>query len=181
MIARVDGFMALRRLARLRGRIRRDQLVEQRDERRRHVGRRTVTGIATSPSSLAIAFGASRRSRTFCDSRSSSPRTRAVPRCTVIDRMPRRTRFRPQAGDVEQGDGRARRRPVAVFPLGADVVDVGGVGDRGEPAVRLHAHVVARDVVAREVGVDGHVDGDVERLRLGSPFSSPTASVTIWQ
>ena len=45
----------------------------------------------TSSSSFATDFAARRRRRTFCDSLSESPAMRAVPRCTVMLVMPRRT------------------------------------------------------------------------------------------
>ena len=74
-------------------------------------------------------------------------RARAAPRPRG---SPRRA-LGPQPGDVEQRRRGRRRRAVAVGPLGSHVVDVGGGRDRGEAPVRLHAHVVARDVVARQV------------------------------
>ena len=78
------------------------------------------TGIGTtSSSSLATAFGASRRSRTFCDSLSSSPTMRAVPFCTVMLRDPEPHALGPQPGHVEQRGRGRRRRAVAVGPLGA--------------------------------------------------------------
>ena len=101
----------------------------------------------------------------------SSPSMRAVPLLhrDRADARAARTRPRSRATSSSASAG-GGRRAVAVLPLGADVVDVGRRRDRGEPAVRLHAHVVARDVVARQVRVDRHVDltstGSAHRLAL---------------
>ena len=70
----------------------------------------------------------------------------------------------PEPGRREQGGGGRRRRAVAVRPFDPYVLDVGGVGDGREPPVGLHPDVVAADVVAREVRVDGQVDRHLDRL-----------------
>ena len=74
----------------------------------RDVGRRHRQRAPPARPSLATALGASRRSRTFCDSFSSSPVMRAVLRCTVIAADAEPHALGAQAGDVEQRDGRRR-------------------------------------------------------------------------
>ena len=86
------------------------------------------------------------------------PSNRASLFCTDTARTPSRSALGAQAGDVEQRGRRRRRRSVAVVPFGPHVVDVVDARDRREPPVRLHAHVVARDVVARQVRGDRQVD-----------------------
>ena len=115
---------------------------------------------ASSP--LTRAPGARRLSRTCC-ALSSRPRMRTARCAIVMLRIPSRTHSTRRPGEVEQRGGRRRRRAVAVLPLGADVVDVGRIRDRGEAAVRLHAHVVAPHVVLGKVGLHRQVDRDLER------------------
>ena len=92
---------------------------------------------------------------------------RAAPAATARLRIPSRTHSARSRAAARSASAAAGGRPVPVFPLGADVVDVARVGDRGEAPVRLHADVVAGDVVARQVRVDGQVDGDLDRLGDG--------------
>ena len=89
-----------------------------------------------------------------------------------------RRRRGPQPGQGQQAVGRRRQGPVAVHPLGADVVHVGQGGGRGQAAVRLQPGVLGRHVVLGEVGVAGDVEGHGRRGRPGSPRASATASAT---
>ena len=84
--------------------------------------------------------------------------TSAIPAC--------RARARNRATWSSAGDLR-RRLAVAVDQLLVQQVDVVVGADLGQPLVHLQPQPLGRDVVVRQVGVDGQLDADLGELRLG--------------
>ena len=71
------------------------------------------------------------------------------------------------------------RLAVPVEQLLEQQVDVVVAADLGQPLVHLQPQPLARDVVVRQVGVDGQLDADLVELGLRRrPRNSCTASPT---
>src|SRR6476661_685306 len=71
-----------------------------------------------------------------------------------------------QPGHLDEVAHRLRRCAVAVDQRGLDLGEGGLVDDTGELLVGLEPQTLARDVVVRQVGVDGQLDLDLGRRAL---------------